>query len=461
MERYARAHAPLTFLIGTTLLCAACGSPGGADEETAEVAAPNPACTVPLGWWESRGLEPLFASDNAPEPTEDCQFHLWAWTAFVHFTQLDKDTGEPRFLSLKTPDDLKGSAPASGRLRLAPRDMKRSQPGEAERAGGVNQAETNGVLVDQRGRAVYYSTHMDDAYFDYARAHYGIAAFNGSDPDSVFPVGSTVLKVSWRQVEPGEDTSGFFTTRADVARLINEKDPSDPSKQTGQITPADGQWIENVEVALVGMHVVSVLVEHPEFAWATFELEGNAPNLPAGMAADSSKPVSAQSLTFYAAGTPAKDCNVNAEGRTDHVDEATQICTPITQVFRQFQYGGASPSRVLDIQQVNAEFQSALPIEAKSNSSLDPVFAAYSLVGTVWQNKDTLKPGLTGTEMCSTAVGSTSLMNSTMETFVQGAGQSCFLCHNTVAGGLPKGPQYIASNLALSHLLLDPFFEGE
>ncbi len=433
---------PRTLLLGALMVSAACSSQGDPPAEMGVESATDPACAVPLGWWESKDLDPLFATAGGPAPTVDCQFHLWAWSAFVHFTQLDS-SGQPGFISLPTPSQLSTGTAHDGRLRLGPRDVKRSQVGEIDQAG------PRGVLVDQNGRAVYYSTHMDQAYFDFAQPLYGVAQFNAASPDTVFPVGSTVIKASWRQVGPGEDTSGMFTTTADIAKLVNGTGP-------GGTVQASSEYIPDVQVALVGMHIVSVLVDHPEFAWATFELEGNSPNLPVGMNPKSSDAVSASSYTFYAGGTPANQCNITAEGTSVTVNESTQICSPIIQVFREFEYGDASPSRVADIDQVNAEFQAQLPQQAKTNKRLDPVFAAYTLVGTVWQNVNTLKPGLSN--MQSTSIGSTSLMNSTMETFVQGKGQNCFSCHNTASGSGPAG-KYQASDLALSHVLLTPFFQ--
>jgi len=290
---------------------------------------------------------------------------------------------------------------------------------------------------------------MDMSYFEFAQARYGVTAFNTANPTDVFPVGSTVLKASWRVVTPGENTTGMYTTTADIAKLVN-------NPISGGNVLASKELISGVEVALIGMHVVSVLVDHPEFAWATFELASNSPNLPEGMSPSSSDPVSDKSSTFYAAGTPANQCNVLADGVHVTVDEETQICSPITQVFREFEFGGASSDRAADIRQVNADFHEQLPSHAVNDSRLDAVFAAYHLVGTVWQNAGTLRPGLN--EMDKTAVGSVDLMNSTMETFVQGKGSSCFSCHNTAGNEESKGIPYQAANFGTSHILLGPFF---
>ena len=64
----------------------------------------------------------------------------------------------------------------------------------------------------------------------------------------------------------------------------------DPSGKTRPVT-----------IALVGLHVVGVTANHPEFLWGTFEQVQNAPDLPPGLAYNSTDPVSNQSFTFYAA----------------------------------------------------------------------------------------------------------------------------------------------------------------
>jgi hypothetical protein len=34
-------------------------------------------CNAPLGWWESKGLQPLFINPKGPAPAIDCDFHVW------------------------------------------------------------------------------------------------------------------------------------------------------------------------------------------------------------------------------------------------------------------------------------------------------------------------------------------------------------------------------------------------
>ena len=101
-----------------------------------------------------------------------------------------------------------------------------------------------------------------------------------------------------------------------------------------------------------------------------------------------------------------------------------------------------------------------------AHKNVNPVWANYRLIGTVWEPPNSLKPGQTGPAMVKSSIGSVDLANSTMETYVQGTGRNCFMCHNTGQGpstGMPQQPiqappLFPAKNINLSHVLLGPFF---
>jgi hypothetical protein len=405
-----------------------------------QAASQAPNCQVPnsvLGWWEGGDFSPLFGGANNP-PTTNCDFQLWSWSAFVHFMRADAN-GQPVFLSLPTYNDLK---PDAGRLSAAqakalihPRELmllpRNDQPqslGSFQQAGPFK-----GVLVDQNGRAVYYTTHMDPIYFNFTQKYFGANNYKKASPTLNYPIGATVLKSSWRIVQPGEDTSNVFTTTATIALLKNNG--------KGQLE-LSGKTQSGVTVALIGVHVVGVVQNHPEFLWATFEHNGNAPFLPPNMDPRSSSPVSQDNFTFYKGGTPANQSNLRYDSMS--IDEATQVITPITNVFQQFEFGGALLGGILPIQQVNVNFPAHIKNEKKSR--LDPVFANYRLDGTVWQLPNTLKPG--DGDMAQDAIGAIDLANSTLETFVQASGVNCFSCHRTT-----RGQTYPAKNINISHII--------
>ena len=400
-------------------------------------AAAQQNCNTPLGWWESKNLDPFFLNPNGPSPTTACDFQLWSWSAFVHWMQRDPKTGLPMFLLLPTYNDLKpdGSPPTTLQsaslvhqrpLILLPRNAQPQSLGSFEQAG------PGGVLVDQAGRAVYYTTHMDPIYFAFTQKYFGPKNYPKASPTLDYPIGATVMKSSWRIVRAGEDTSKLYTTTAIVPKLVNAGD--------GKLKTSD--QTETVTVALIGVHMVGVIKDHPEFVWGTFELPGSAPDLPAGMDPHSPNPVSAQDFPLYKGGTAADQCNYLPKKMS--IDEATQVITPITNVFQEFADGGATPQTTADaIASSNTNFQSAIP---GHKDKLDPVFANFRLTGSTWLLANTLKPG--DGQMDTEAIGSIDLDNATMETFVQGEGTNCFTCHRTSGGS-----NYPGKNINTSHIM--------
>ena len=399
---------------------------------TCQVSAQQKSCNAPLGWWESPGLMPFFINPKGSAPQTDCDFQLWSWSAFVNAMQTDPNTKQPRFLSFPTYDDLKAGNAARATLgprtlTLRPRDQKPKSMGSFQQAG------SRGVLVDQNGRAVYYATHMDLTYFNFTQKYFGPANYAKAAPTLPFPIGATVYKTSWRIVG-GDNPTDAYTTSATIELL--ESDGQGGLKTSGQTQP-------NVRVALTGVHVVGVIKDHPEFAWGTFEQINNAPDLPPNISPKSGDPVSQQQFIFYKAGTPANQSNLLPATMT--IDAQTQQISPITNVFRQFADGGATPPlRVTDIQEINKNFQAKIPEES---SKIDSVFAKYKLIGTVWMLPNTLKPG--DGNMDTEAIGSVGLANSTLETFVQGQGTNCFSCHNTSGGS-----GYPGKDINISHIIL-------
>lgn len=394
--------------------------------------APRP-CNVSFGWWESPGLKPFFINPNGGSPTSDCDFQVWSWTAFVNVMQTDPATKLPRLLSLPTYDDLKSGNTA--RFAIGPRTLTLKPRGQKPKSmGSFEQAGSQGVLIDQNGRAVYYATQMEPIYFGFTQKYFGPSNYAKASPTLAYPIGATVYKSAWRILADGENPTDAFTTTATIDLL--ESDGQGGLKTSGQTQ-------SGVRVALIGVHVVGVIKDHPEFAWATFEQVKNSPDLPANLSPKSGDPVSQQQFTFYKAGTPANQSNVQPAAMT--INAQTQQISPITNVFRQFAFGGATPAlRVTDIQQINTAFQAKIPEES---SKIGTVFANYKLIGTVWMAPNTLKPG--DGNMDSEAIGSVDLADSTLETFVQGTGTNCFSCHSTSGGS-----GYPGKDINISHIIL-------
>src|SRR5262249_6009770 len=174
-------------------------------------------------------LVPPLADPRADErrPTSDCGFHQWAYQTFLWETQTVD--GDLRFItqtytpaqvfSTSGPLPALSRVPKNKKLTLRPRDSKSTAP---RSLGSINQAGDSGVLVDPNSkRAVYYAVHLNDVYYSFIRSN------NYNTPQTLlnapatqnYPVGTLELKSSWRIVGPNDDTSGFYTTTADIELL--------------------------------------------------------------------------------------------------------------------------------------------------------------------------------------------------------------------------------------------------
>src|SRR6478609_7546962 len=216
-------HLVLCLVIGSTTLLAGCDLFSDYNDK--------PAASCPEGFGWSEGLPAYFAAD-AKLPTafgadaDDCLFHQWSWEAFSWATAMVD--GKPRFMSLKTMDDLDpspdGTPPPAGMLRLTPRSTKaHNLPVEDYDAAFV---EADGsVLVGQNGYPVYASVHMNDSYFNTAKANLiengGYQAnVNADKPGAAgadcgkigepedankayFQCGAAVFKATWMRLKPG------------------------------------------------------------------------------------------------------------------------------------------------------------------------------------------------------------------------------------------------------------------
>lgn len=419
-------------------------------------------CVAPTTWFpHATTPEPDFHA-----PQSNCEFHQWGWQTFLWLTQPTSDN-RIRLLDLPTAGELfmPGKGPATmnattlerlkkQKLVLSPRTVKREG---ATGFGSIRQAFSEGVLVDAKGRPLYYASHVSREFYQFVRTNrlFVKAEYVKADPKTNFPVRSLELKSSWRVLDKGEKADGFFTTTAEIHPVVCRNGGNNCTKDDVVV---DLSRTETVTVALVGLHVVGVVEDHPEFIWSTFEHKDNAPDLPDGTPANSPNPVSDRDWTFYKKNTAAKDCNV-LNKNTLAFDATTKQLAPTTQVFRQFAFGAdpADPTAAADTANVKSLNESV-----HKQLKADSVWKNYFLVGGVWFNRaNGLEPNLTGPAMQQRVVGSTRLSNATMETFTQQLRKNCFACHNTGAKDLPNVGNLPPMNMNLSHILTDGLLQRE
>ncbi len=343
-------------------LLASCKDGGyGGKQEVAAAA----SCPEGFGWAE--GLQ-AYLDPDATMPTamsadaDDCLFNQWSWEAFV-WANAPVD-GKPRFLSWQVPDDLVADprdVPRTSLLRLDAH-MKPIHPG----IGTSNQdsaiVEADGsMLIGQNGYPVYASIHMTPNYFAVAKRNLIATGAYESNPDQddYFSVGDAIVKATWYRLAAGETApAGAYTTQAEVPVLQNN------CNATGCAVVPSGKY-EVVTVALVGMHVVGYVDNHPEFLWATFEHKLNAP-----MFADNSFSFDANAsnpgnFTFYKAGTPYSQSALLVETNTNPATVAFDVATgkfsPATQIVQMNRTGGdTQPNGPSNITAINVASQKAV-----------------------------------------------------------------------------------------------------
>ena len=419
---------------------------------------PPPAtCSAPASWFpHSQTPMPdpnIFPGSNAT----NCDFHQWSWQMFLWLTQ--DWQGQMRFLSFPTDTDLFDAANfAKKPLSLAALNARNAKPQQVRlklrglkpmKVGAmvndpnrVIQA-SGGIMVGLDHRPVYYSVHFDPTFYGFIQSngYYDYNTYIAASPTTNFPPGATELKASWRIVPAGGDAGGAYTTQAEIPML--QQDPV-----TGAVTVDPNKPPQVATVALVGLHVVGVVANHPEFIWATFEPTSNTPILPANIQPTDNTPVSQTNFTFYAAGTFASACNIQVS--SPKLNAATQTFAQTTPAFLQYAEGGGSAVNIANIDALNKSVHDQLlPTEVWKN---------YNLIGAVWLLPGALQPNMSpsGADLH----GSPNLNNSTMETFTQ-TFANCFTCHTTTGTNTSGGLAIPAMNMNLSHVLTDGLVSRE
>jgi hypothetical protein len=463
-------HAGLATLAVVAALGAYAVAPVLAQQPTPAPTPPQAAPGCPtFGWEEGLGKNfqvigsqfPIHDTANDDPQhghgTPDCIFHQWSVEAFVWATTLlPVSKGRvPRFMLMPTEEDLLSSAKDAGTvhartLQLAARSIvAEGLPGFTEGAGAFVQADGN-VMVAPNGYPVYTSVHMNPAYFATAQANLvATGAYQKAQADNPFPVGAAVFKATWLRLAPGVDPPlGAYVTEAQVPVLTVVRTSSSIT-----IQPVQNKFV-TARVALVGLHVVGVTDNHPEFLWGTFEHNLNAPQV-----ADNTFSTSGSdpnNYTFYKANTSFGGANIAFKPPLLPFDTTKQTFGRVTTAVQENQTGGENnmpygPGNVLAVGGQGQRFF----LNEKKADAQQAIFASYHLVGTVWMEANTYNDNSSSSD----ALGSVNLANSTAETFEQYPNnadltkvQNCFMCHNPSAISF-QSSDYKPRLVAISHAL--------
>ena len=391
-----------------------------------------------------------------PATENDCGFYNWGWQTFLFATQLGSNR-QPAFLNytpfesvfeLSESELLSKFSTTDSDLYNA-RRFRVSALASSSRLpllnGGFKQAgEAGAMLIDQNRNAVFYSIHINPNFADFVAANqlndlstlFQESGAGSVPTDLEFPPGALELKAAWKIVEPGEDVSRYFTRRARVPLL----------KNAGQQVIATGGSRE-VNLALIGLHVVGVVQDHPEFIWASFEHVDSLGRPDLAPAAKTNPlpgtPQTPQELEtllqkypLFGLATPLSLAN---QQPAQHAVEArSQKFQASTSVFRVFP---ASLSKQAEEDQALKTLNAHMgELFASSDPSGQDLRRNYRMVGAVWIDQPGSKDpngvfkanrSFENSPEHTLLAGEDALSSMAMESFTQQSAPNCFSCHNT------------------------------
>lgn len=398
---------------------------------TIKKSAATSECLAPADWFTivnntrqtphpNEGPNSVFANN---ETVTNCDFHQWSWQKFLYLT--NEVNGKPFFISnlIQVTAEGKRLDPSQG---IVLRDTA-----QASSTTDILKTPnyTSGV---PRSTTVYYSIFMDKLLYSTMLKYGPIAKKNPLQVKGItFPVGSLELKTSWIDASVLKDSSTYFVTEG-VINGVKKR------------------------VALLGMHVVGVVQNHPEFIWATFEHENLAP------AYDWSK----ATPTTDAPVTSTVDYPFFNKSSTATVKNITSKNGIYTDIFSVYKYGvpvekamkGSSNVTLYmkTSQDGSQNFNNISTINQSVKKQLKGIWNNYFYNGSLWINTegydttqkqaallDSLASKLSNSAPGKLTRGSVAAYNITMETYVQAGFKpksihetsvenlvNCFFCHN-------------------------------
>lgn len=389
--------------------------------------------------------------------TTNAIFHQWSWQKFLWVTKPTVEVtlipiitqGEPTPIVIKTKLPLflnpeKMHQVNSHLQKVDPKEGAAVVLTDTLQAGSGGVLKTNPAYNKNNvSETVFYSIHISPTMQEAAEKYRDSLASGALAKNNLatFPVGSLELKVSWvaKSAIPEDKIANYFTTVAAIS--------------------TDGKNYTNTEVALLGMHVVGVVENHPEFIWATFEHDELAPNY---NWKENNATSSANQLLF-------------AEGTTTGINGITWNNGSAKEKYRAydlFKFGVPRDSTggfMKTSQSEPVNFDNIENINACVKKNLKDVWNHYFYNGSLWINTDglnakeqaellvKLKDSLDDAKPGAYARGSVNCANVTMETYTQtfkdslseiNAGNlaNCFSCHNAenFSAGYPTSPLYLS-----------------
>ncbi|WP_405633267.1 hypothetical protein [Pseudoalteromonas sp. Ld20] len=414
------------------------------------------ACVAKKEWFKSpvippkEGKDSHFAFVDNEDKSSNCDFHQWSWQKFLYLTQVDKKTNDlvmfgDNYRQVNN-EMMPYFEPWNDLLNPTGFELSSQLILEDTTQAGSSHGK---IFTKYGNQPAYYSIHINREFIQ-------SAAKNPITSGDEFAVGSVEIKAAWLATD---QLRALYTDKEIHANFYTRK----------AMIKADSKTISNTEVALIGMHVVGVVENHPEFIWATFEHHTSAPDYYGSPGTfkkvttpyEKNKIVSSDDkFIFYRKNTTAGNANLSypAEQTT-------------TNTFRLYQFGvpnGAPYTNVASSDQQTRDAENFNNIQVLNNSvkqgltKHDSRWQHYFYAGSVWLSTQGYKfnEGISGNIVPPNANdklrGSLALANITMETYTQTYGDpnqnkrystnNCFACHATSKGESTMEVSHIFKN---------------
>jgi hypothetical protein len=397
-----------------------------------------------------------FKSAFAPsDKATNCDFYKWGAQMFLWLTSPEKSgyvLDGPKIFTVTPPKDsgarhfVRNEHGAA--IEIAHRAEKRDDIGEIGQAGF-----THGVLMSQDHSLVYYGIHTNEPY-----AFFLTGQKRGQFPkQSTFPhtegglkkvkdyvanaypntklsaPGTLMmeLKTSWVEAHTVDDPEDYVTIKARVPSFdhVDSKTWTKSGSRTARL-------------ALVGIHIVGTVENHPEFVWSTFEHIDNVPNAEYYYTnTDGNKvkhPYSADGNYVFAEtgtkiGSANAECMLRKKGQRIVAQDACNKTIQPSNTVRIHAWGSKDLKGNPVDPVVNTTRVLSLNNNIRKQLKAGDVRRNYIQVGGIWtspantKGKDAPIPR-TNAFNKKDLRGSLSLSNATMETYQQGT--RCFTCHH-------------------------------
>lgn len=445
------------FLIAfcATLLFASCEDSTPTVDDIVDAVAQNDqpvadCSTAPSSWFtQVKGVRVTPAPNEGPTSVfannatvTNCDFQRWSWQKFLWLT--NDVNGTPFFLTNMTQVSSVGDTLGKGSTMIL------TDTGQASSSSDILKSNSDPASIEN---TVYYGILANDILLNTLKT-YGPMANNPADSTKLkgvtFPVGALEMKTSWLKTSAlGADSTTYYITNG----IING-------------IPA--------RVALLGIHVVGVVENHPEFVWATFEHDDLAPMYDWSNATHTTDAdvTSSTAYPLFAAKATATPKNITT---------GAGIYTNVFNVYERgvpVEINEKGEKVYMSTSQKDAEgnLNNINELNTSVKSQLSDIWKNYFLNGSLWidtegyvgsdaQAKllDSLNYNLGNASPGNLPRGSVAAYNITMETYVQFGYatpsihsttvsnlMNCFACHNS--NNSLKGEKQANSPLKISHL---------